>query len=239
MNKIIVDVSNVCFNYLFEMKLKTPAVPGAESHAETRRQLLEAGGEVFAEAGFRDATVREICRRAGANVAAVNYHFGDKEKLYAEVLRFSQSRALAKYPPLLGVAADAPPEKKLRAFVQSLLLRIFDKGPTAWHGKLMLREMIEPTAALDSIVEERVRPMAGQLWQIVSEILDCPLNDERVRLCGFSVVSQCVFYHHCRPIVSRLLPKQEPMDAAGIERLADHITRFSLAAMKHLPATQR
>jgi hypothetical protein len=122
--------------------------------------------------------------------------------------------------------------------VQSLLLRIFDKGPTAWHGKLMLREMIEPTAALDSIVEERVRPMAGQLWQIVSEILDCPMNDERVRLCGFSVVSQCVFYHHCRPIVSRLFPKQEPMDAAGIERLADHVTKFSLAAMNHLSAAK-
>jgi AcrR family transcriptional regulator len=216
------------------MKMKPPA--GTASHAETRRQLLEAAGEVFAGAGFRDATVREICRRAGANVAAVNYHFGDKETLYAEVLRQSQSRALEKYPPLLGVAADAPPEKKLRAFVQSLLLRIFDKGPTAWHGRIMLREMIEPTAALDSIVEERVRPMAGQLWQIVAEILGCPVADERVRLCGFSVVSQCVFYHHCRPIVSRLFPKQETPDAAGIERLADHITKFSLAAMKHRPA---
>ena len=218
--------------------MKSPVPSDDAGHDETRRQLLEAAGEVFAEAGFRDATVREICRRAGANVAAINYHFGDKETLYAEVLRYSQGRALAKYPPLLGVAADAPPEKKLRAFVQSLLLRIFDKGPTAWHGKLMLREMIEPTAALDSIVEERVRPMAGQLWQIVSEILDCPATDERVRLCGFSVVSQCVFYHHCRPIVSRLFPKQEPLDAAGIERLADHIARFSLAAMKHLSAAK-
>ena len=222
--------------------MKPPVAADRPIPAETRRQLLEAAGEVFAEAGYRDATVREICRRAGANVAAVNYHFGDKETLYAEVLRFSQNRALEKYPPLLGVAADAPPEKRLRAFVQSLLLRIFDKGPTAWHGKIMLREMIEPTAALDSIVEERVRPMAGQLWQIVSEILDCPMNDERVRLCGFSVVSQCVFYHHCRPIVSRLFPKLEPLDHAGIERLADHITRFSLAAMKSRnagPATKR
>jgi AcrR family transcriptional regulator len=225
-------------NYLFEMKLKTPAGPGAASHAETRRQLLEAAGEVFAEAGYRDATVRDICRRAGANVAAVNYHFGDKETLYLEVLRYAHGRALEKYPPLLNVPADAPPEKKLRAFVHSLLLRIFDKGPTAWHGRIMLREMIEPSAALDSLVEERMRPMASQLWQIVADILDCPLNHERVRLCAFSVVSQCVFYHHCRPVMSRLFPKQEPLDAAGIERLADHITRFSLAAMKHPTATK-
>src|ERR1700722_15859102 len=99
------------------MRHKLPVKPDEISHDETRRQLLEAAGEVFAESGFRDATVREICKRAGANVAAVNYHFGDKERLYVEVLRYSHGKALEKYPPLLGVAADAPPEKKLRAFV--------------------------------------------------------------------------------------------------------------------------
>ena len=83
---------------------------------------------MFAEAGFRNATVREICRRAGANIAAINYHFGDKETLYLEVLRYAHGKALEKYPPLLDVPADAPPEKKLRAFVHSFLLRIFDKG---------------------------------------------------------------------------------------------------------------
>jgi TetR/AcrR family transcriptional regulator, regulator of cefoperazone and chloramphenicol sensitivity len=221
------------------MKLKPPVELKDASHDETRRQLLEAAGEVFAEAGFRDATVREICKRAGANVAAINYHFGDKETLYAEVLRHSHGKALEKYPPLLGVAADAPPEKKLRAFVHSILLRIFDKGPTAWHGKLMSREMIEPSGALDSLVEERIRPMVGQLWKIVAEILGCTVNDERVRLCSFSVVSQCVFYHHCGPIVARLFPNKLPQDAESIERLADHITKFSLAAMKHLSAAKR
>ena len=94
--------------------------------------------------------------------------------------------------------------------------------------------MIEPTAALDSLVEERMRPMADQLRGIVADILGCSPDDDEVRLCGFSVVSQCVFYHHCRPVVSRLFPEQR-LDAAAIERLADHITRFSLAAMKHLP----
>ena len=65
------------------MKPKPPAGTAGANPAETRRQLLEAAGAVFAEAGYRDATVREICRRAHANIAAINYHFGDKEKLYA------------------------------------------------------------------------------------------------------------------------------------------------------------
>jgi AcrR family transcriptional regulator len=212
--------------------MKSPVESDAAGRDETRRQLLEAAGEVFAEVGFRDATVREICRRAGANIAAVNYHFGDKETLYAEVLRYAHSKALGKYPPLLGVPAAAPPEKKLRAFVLSFLLRIFDKGRAAWHGKLMSREMIEPTAALDSLVEERMRPMADQLRAIVGEILGRPPSDERVRLCSMSVVSQCVFYHHCRHVVSRLFPKHLPQGTLDIERLADHITAFSLAAMK-------
>jgi TetR/AcrR family transcriptional regulator, regulator of cefoperazone and chloramphenicol sensitivity len=203
----------------------------------TRHQLLEAASGVFAESGFRDATVREICRRAGANIAAVNYHFGDKAALYAEVLRHSQQKAVEKYPPMLDVGPEAEPEDKLRAFVLSLLLRIFDEGPTACHGKLLAHEMIEPTEALDSLVEERIRPMAEQLQKIVAEILDCPLTDERVRPCSLSVVSQCLFYNHCRPVILRLFPAQS-FDATGIARLADHITRFSLAAMQHLPETK-
>jgi AcrR family transcriptional regulator len=214
------------------VKLKSEIKPAEPNPDETRQMLLEAAGEVFAEAGFRNATVREICRRAGANIAAVNYHFGDKERLYSEVLRYSHGKTLEKYPPLLGLAENAPPEKKLRAFVLSLLLRIFDTGPTSWHGRLMAREMIEPSAALDSLVEERIRPMAAQLSKIVAEILNRPVTDECVRLCAFSVVSQCTFYKHCNPVVMRLFPKQSEMDAAAIEQIADHITKFSLAALK-------
>jgi AcrR family transcriptional regulator len=216
------------------MKLKPPTESGDTTHDETRRQLLEAAGEIFAEVGFVRATVREICRRAGANIAAVNYHFGDKETLYTEVLRDSQRKAFEKYPPLLGVAADAPPEEKLRAFVRSFLLRLFDNGPITRFGRMMSREMVEPTGALDSLLKERLRPMAGLLRGIMAEILGRSPDDERVRLCVFSVVSQCVFYHHCRTMISRLSPEQR-LDASVVDHLADHITDFSLAALKHLP----
>ena len=67
-----------------------------------------------------------------------------------EVLRFTQEQALEKYPTDLGLKKDASPELRLKAFISSFLFRIFDEGPSAWHGKLMSREMIEPTAALDA-----------------------------------------------------------------------------------------
>ncbi|HTY86792.1 MAG TPA: CerR family C-terminal domain-containing protein [Candidatus Acidoferrum sp.] len=220
------------------MDLKPQPPPEVGSPDETRRQLLEAAGAVFAAAGFRQATVREICRRAGANIAAVNYHFGDKETLYAEVLRYSQQQAFEKYPLLPGIDAATPAPVKLHAFVRSFLLRISDPEPTAWFGKMMLREMIEPTGALEALLEERIRPMAAQLGGIVAEILGRSPDDERVRLCSLSIVSQCVFYHHCRRVVAQLFPEQT-LNASTVEPLADHITRFSLAAMRHLPEPEK
>jgi len=46
------------------------------------------------------------------------------------------------------------------------------------------------------------------------------------------VVSQCTFYKHCNPVVVRLFPGQSEMDPAAIEQIADHVTQFSLAALK-------
>ena len=199
----------------------------------TRQHLLEAAGQVFAEVGFRAATVREICERAGANIAAVNYHFGDKERLYRAVLQGTYQSAIKKYPADYGLQANATAEERLRAFVHSLLLRIFSNGPSARHGKLMAREMMEPTGALDAVVREDIRPMAELLRTIVGELLGPGADDVTRRLCANSVVSQALFYHHCRPVVVRIHPDLK-FDEAGIERLTEHITRFSLAAIKNL-----
>jgi len=67
----------------------------------TREKLLEVAGPIFAGRGYQATTIREICAGAGANVAAINYHFGDKLGLYTEVLQHSvraaQLLAVKKY----------------------------------------------------------------------------------------------------------------------------------------------
>jgi AcrR family transcriptional regulator len=209
------------------------ATPATDSHAATRRHLLEAAAEVFAGVGFRAATVRQICLRAGANVAAVNYHFGDKEKLYRAVLKATLKSAIAKYPPDYGLPDHATPEQRLRAFIRSFLLRIFSEGPSSLHGKLMAREMIDPTGALDAIVKEDIRPMSVVLDSIASDLLGRQAGEKARQLCAMSVVSQVLFYHHCRPVVTRVFPAMK-FDEAAIEQLTAHITRFSLAAMTQI-----
>jgi len=204
---------------------------GQEQSGETRQRLLEAAGEVFAERGFHNATIREICEHAKANVAAINYHFGDKESLYAEVISEWARLTTQKYPPTLGLGDNPTVEERLHAFVRSFLHRITDTGRPAWHGKLIACEMADPTAALDQLIDENFRPLNELLESIIRSILGARATNDQVRLCAASVIGQCLYYHFARPAIERLHPEQrfEPED---IEQLADHITRFSLAALQ-------
>jgi len=202
----------------------------------TRQRLIEAAGETFAELGFRNATIRDISTRAGANVAAVNYHFGDKSALYTEVLRYSHCCAIAKYPPHMGLAPEARPEKKLHAFVQSFLLRLLDTGRPAWHARLMARELAEPTAALDVLVHEHIKPHFHALLEIVRQLLADKTPDSALRATCSSIVGQCLFYHFGAPISARLFP-DKTYSAADVDALAAHITRFSLAGIRAVGRT--
>ena len=203
------------------------------SGGNKRQRILEAAGEVFAEHGFRAVTVREICKLAEANLSAVNYYFGDKEHLYLAVLKYSFNAAIKKYPPDLGLEPGASAEQQLQAFILSLLLRILDEGRPAWHGKLMAREMIEPTPTLDVMIEEAFRPLFKQLTSIVKDILSDNISLEELKLCQASIIGQCLFYYHARPVISRMIPEQK-YGREDIEKLAEHITRFSLAALEKL-----
>ncbi|GAB6037711.1 CerR family C-terminal domain-containing protein [Fundidesulfovibrio butyratiphilus] len=205
---------------------------------DTKSKLIEAAGEVFAERGFRAATVREISRRAVIPLGAMNYHFRDKQGLYAAVLEHSHQAAIKKYPPELGLRDGSTPAERLRAFIHAFLLRLSDKGVPAWHMKLILQEMSEisdPSGAMDQVMESSVRPLYRHLVRILSELFDedNPSDAEasnEIFLCAMSVVGQCCHYFTGRRVIGALHPKS--FNPADIDRIAGHITRFSLAGIR-------
>lgn len=206
--------------------------PNSESsQTKTRQQLLEAAGPVFAEHGYRAATVREICLRAGANVASIHYHFGDKEKLYLEVLRYAQLLDNQTNPGLAKANRSVSPEEQLKGFIRSFLVKLLSPGPVAWDGKLLAREMVEPSVGMDVVIDERIRPMHKHMREILRAFLGPQATEDELREYEFSIVSQCVFYHHCKEVVLRLYPRFKP-NGPEIDKLAAHITAFSLAGLQ-------
>ncbi len=203
----------------------------AAGKVTTRQQLLEAGGEIFAERGYRAATVREICYRADANLAAISYHFGSKEGLYEAVLQYAYSLAPYQSARARGAASETPPAERLREFIRERLLKIFDQGRPAWHAKLVAREMIDPTPALERLIESEFRPRLNQLEAIVRELVGPKVSSEDVRRAAFSILGQCYFYHHARVVVRRLTGGRIGADSGNVDRLVEHVTRFSLAAL--------
>jgi len=206
-------------------------------HDETRQRVIQAAGEVFAECGFERATVREICSRAGANIAAVNYHFGDKIGLYTEVLK----EAVCKHQrddAVNEAQAAGDPERALRLFVHGMFHRMQEADRPAWYMKVMMHELAQPTPALSEVVEHVIRPNSRVLYAIVGEILNRPPVDETTRLCAASVIGQVVHQIHARPVLERLWPGLKS-DAETFSRIADHITDFSLAALREFRVPAR
>jgi len=201
---------------------------------DTRARLLEAAGEVFAEKGFQAATVREICKRAEANVAAVNYYFGDKQRLYVEVLRYAH-RGIAERgePPY---ASEMTPEEKLRTFIEHLLADMQDDGTPAWRRRLMLRELTEPseTEACLAAMHAFIQPRKEALGKILSEILPPETSELDRQLIAFSIVGQCMFHRIHWPVV-KLMAGETSFRSLDLTRLTDHISRFCLAALGYGP----
>jgi len=201
-----------------------------QAEARTRERLVEAAAEVFVAHGFRDATVREICARAGANIAAVNYHFGDKEGLYRAVLEWAAQKAFAAFAERAAQFAQGRPERRLEAFVRSMAERMLIERSDMIIGKLMAREMVEPTSALDELIPRFLKPQHDVLRGIVTELLGPGTSAREVRLCCNSILGQMLFYKHARPVIQRLIPEQA-FDAAGIEEIVAHVTAFSRGAL--------
>jgi len=201
----------------------------------TRRRILEAAGPLFAAAGFDAVSVRDITRAAGTNVAAVNYHFRSKEDLYVETVRLAAEFCDQATPqPTWG--ENVSPEQKLRDYIRAFLTRLLRDDVPEWPRQLIMREVAQPSgSACEVFVEGFVKPSFLLLQSILGELLPAQLGIEDRHLIAGSIVGQILHQHHARNVIPLIVGPRE-YRTYSIDRLTDHIWRFSLAAVRGLSA---
>ena len=199
-----------------------------ENGKETRSRILDCACEIFAEKGYQTAKVADICQQAGANVAAVNYYFGDKATLYTEAWQqaFKKCSELAS-PDVTGTS----PGEQLRVHIHSLIQNFTDQGDRGQFTRLYLMELTNPTGLIHNIWHEMIEPQRQILLEVIRNIMGAKATDETVFFCEMSIISQCRALITTRPSDIEYLLGQS-LSPGLIRRLADHVTRFSLAGIR-------
>ena len=160
---------------------------------DTRERLLESACEVFAEKGFHDANVAEICERANANIASINYHFGGKKKLYREVLKYAIDAAEREYPLLFKVSEVPAAEERLARFIRAQFVRGSCDGPAGCFDRMVVHELITPSALHRELFEKLMRPRREYLFSLLRELLPAGVSEAHVWVCVHNVVSLFAF----------------------------------------------
>jgi AcrR family transcriptional regulator len=201
------------------------------SGINTRRELLEAAGALFAEKGYQNTTVREICLLANVNLASISYHFGGKEGLYRAVVLHAFHEIMNRYPIPDGFPAEMTSEERLLQFIRLFLMRrLSDSNPT-WHRKILFRELANPSQDLRTQIDLAIQRNYELLSRILKKLIVPSRATESLHLVMTSIIGQCLFFQSERYIIPQIRDHLD-LSPEGIDRLARHIKDFSIAAIR-------
>ena len=204
---------------------------------KTRQRLLVTASRIFAQKGYQEATVAEICEQAETNIASVNYHFRDKENLYLEAWRYAFQQDLERYPSDGGINPDTSAEARLAGRIKSLIARIAD--PDSHFFAIVHREMAQQTSLLEKIMAQEINPERQALNILVKELIGPDATEQQIQFCHASIAGQC--FHLLK--VKHLRLSQETqryvIDMNNAEAYAEHVVQFSLAGIKAMREANR
>ena len=200
----------------------------------TKLDLIVAAGELFTEHGPDGASIRAIVEKAGTSIAAVNYHFGSKENLYAEVLRYAAGQTQG-----IQVEVVLKEDERLKSpgGVARILLEIvreqfhclFSPDRPAWIGRLLARSVMEPSPALDEVERLFFKP-GNEALKTVFLHAKPGMSDEEAQFWAWSLFGQIAFYGFAQVPLLMLIEKSE-YDRAFLDKAVDHVARVMIAAL--------
>jgi AcrR family transcriptional regulator len=196
---------------------------------DTREKLLEASSELFAQQGYRSTTVAEICSRAGANISAVNYYFGSKERLYQEAWRHSFADSIRRHPQDGGVSEAAPAKVRLWGQVKALLERVTDERNRDFFISQL--ELVDSTGLLEEVMSAEIIPLRQHTLAVVRELLGPAASEGQVLFCETSIISLCLHPMLLQRVRPRGPGDSLPHPTDDTLEFARHVVRFALAGM--------
>lgn len=207
--------------------MTTTSRPQRADGEATRNRILELAGELFAAAGFAEATNKMIAAQAGADMASINYHFGNRNGLYQAVLIEAHRRIIDRTDIEALAKADLPAPAKLRMLIQFLTLS--GSGKTRWPIIVLVRELISPSSQIVALRDVEVLPKFKLVLPILSEITGIPEDDPALLRCLPCVGAPCLamlLFGNNMPFIDGPnfnLPRKE---------MVDHLFRYTMGGLE-------
>jgi TetR/AcrR family transcriptional regulator, regulator of cefoperazone and chloramphenicol sensitivity len=204
----------------------------AETRQSTRAQLLEAAGELFADKGFDAVTGKEICLKAGANAAAINYHFGGMEGLYAAVLQEARDRFVSQDAIAEALAAGDDMDAKLVALARTALRAMLGRGSNAWGLRLIGRELTSPSTAGATLLSATAKPRIALFRSIVCTVTGLPDDHPAVSRCCLTLAAPMqILMIADKDMLGRLYPDLD-LSLDGVDALVEHLVRYASGGLR-------
>jgi TetR/AcrR family transcriptional regulator, regulator of cefoperazone and chloramphenicol sensitivity len=205
----------------------------SEQTTPTKKRILKSAGVIFGQKGFKDATIRRIAQAADVNIAAINYHFQGKKGLYGAVLEDVFHTGFTRFPATFETGAEADPEQRLRVFIRAMFYRLQSQegwGGMAGQGRLIARELLDPSPAFVSILERYIKPHKDLLLSIIVDIMQTNPGPDKLMSCAVSIIGQCI-YHAIGATVIRTIFPDSNAEMDNLDQLAESVWLFSLGGI--------
>ena len=206
----------------------------SRSDKPVQDRLLDAAEQLFAENGFDGTSVRDIASAAGCNIAAVNYYFGSKDRLYTEVWRRQlvqmRDARLQAIEQVLSESNGKPSlEDLLKSFANAFIGPFVDESRSRWLMKLMAREMVDQHVNVNVFAEEVIKPtinaMSGALLKA------CPsLDESKIPMLIVLLAGQLIHVVHVKAMFDQA--EMPEMPAFDLTDAVENIVKFSSAGIR-------
>lgn len=202
----------------------------------TKDRILRAAGIIFGKKGYKDATIRGIAKDAQVNIAAINYHFKGKEDLYRAVLEDVFHTGFTRFPATLEIGPNADPKQRLRGFIRGMFYRLQSRegwGGMSGQGRLIARELLDPSPAFTSVLNRYVKPHRDLLLTIIVDIMQINPGPEKLMPCALSIIGQCIYYALGSTLIQKISADTAHTED-NLDQLAESVWLFSLGGIARI-----